>query len=119
MEERPANTLIYATSNRRHLLPEPLRRVSHEEIHPEEAVSDTLSLSDRFGLHLGFYPFNQATFFAIVEQYARLAALGVTQEELQNEARKWALQRGQFSGCAARQFVDDLSGRIRMQSLKS
>ena len=78
MEERPENVLIYATSNRRHLMPE--RRVAlgaEDEIHPEEAVSEKLSLSDRFGLQLGFYRFDQETYLAVVESYARRMRLPV------------------------------------------
>ena len=78
VEERPENVLIYATSNRRHLMPE--RRLefgAEDEIHPEEAVSEKLSLSDRFGLQLGFYRFDQATYLAVVESYARRMRLPV------------------------------------------
>ena len=78
VEERPENVLIYATSNRRHLMPE--RRVefgAEDEIHPEEAISEKLSLSDRFGLQLGFYRFDQATYLAVVESYARRMRLHV------------------------------------------
>ena len=75
VEERPENVLIYATSNRRHLMPE--RRVAlgaEDEIHPEEAVSEKLSLSDRFGLQLGFYRFDQETYLAVVDIVRAAAA---------------------------------------------
>jgi uncharacterized protein len=113
VEERPENVLIYATSNRRHLMPE--RRVelgAEDEIHPEEAASEKLSLSDRFGLQLGFYRFDQDTYLAIVEEYARRRNLPVEPEALREEALRWALSSGSRSGRAARQFIDDLSGRL-------
>lgn len=109
--ERPANTLIYATSNRRHLMPEQMVDTQGGEIHPEEALSDKLALADRFGLQLSFYPFDQATYLNIVEKYVLHAGLNVEPETLRLEAIRWALQRGQRSGRAARQFVDDLRGR--------
>ena len=112
LEERPANTLIYATSNRRHLMPELVADTLGGEIHPEEAISDRLSLADRFGLHLSFYSFDQATYLTIVERYAKRAGIVLERETVRLEALRWALQRGQRSGRAARQFVDDLSGRM-------
>jgi len=116
LEERPENVLIYATSNRRHLMPE--RRVelgAEDEIHPEEAVSEKLSLSDRFGLQLGFYRFDQDTYFAVVESYARRMRIPVDPGTLREEALRWALNAGSRSGRAARQFIDDLSGRLKMR----
>ncbi len=118
LEERPANTLIYATSNRRHLMPEPMADNLGTEIHPEEALSDRLALADRFGLHLSFYPFNQATYLTIVERYAQRSAITLDQETLRLEALRWALQRGQRSGRSARQFVDDLCGRRRVEEVE-
>jgi predicted AAA+ superfamily ATPase len=112
LEERPANTLIYATSNRRHLMPEQVADTLNSEIHPEEAVSDRLSLADRFGLHLSFYSFDQATYLTIVERYADRAGLDLERMALHCEALRWATQRGQRSGRAARQFIDDLCGRM-------
>jgi predicted AAA+ superfamily ATPase len=117
VEERPENVLIYATSNRRHLMPE--RRVelgAEEEIHPEEAVSEKLSLSDRFGLQLGFYRFDQDTYLAIVEEYARRLRLSLDPETLRTEALRWALSTGSRSGRTAKQFIDDLVGRLKMRS---
>ncbi len=117
VEERPENVLIYATSNRRHLMPE--RRVelgAEEEIHPEEAVSEKLSLSDRFGLQLGFFRFDQDTYLAIVDEYARRLRLPVDPETLRTEALRWALSAGSRSGRTAKQFIDDLVGRLKMRS---
>jgi predicted AAA+ superfamily ATPase len=113
VEERPENVRIYATSNRRHLMPE--RRVdpgAEDEIHPEEAISEKLSLSDRFGLQIGFYRFDQETYLAVVESYARRLRLPVDPETLRDEALRWALHAGSRSGRTARQFIDDLAGRL-------
>jgi len=114
IEERPANILLYATSNRRHLLPERMEDNLGGEIHPEEAVSEKLSLADRFGLNLSFYSFDQATYLAIVARYAKKFALPIGGEDLAREALQWALFKGSRSGRAARQFIDDLAGRLRV-----
>jgi predicted AAA+ superfamily ATPase len=115
IEERPENVLLYATSNRRHLMPEPMDDNLGREIHPEEAVSEKLSLADRFGLNLSFYPFSQETYLSIVEHYACKMDLPVEREDLRTEALRWALLKGQRSGRAARQFIDDLAGRLRVR----
>jgi hypothetical protein len=116
VEERPENVLIYATSNRRHLMPEPRVELGAEdELHPEEAVSEKLSLSDRFGLQLGFFRFDQDTYLAIVDEYARRLRLPVDAEMLRADALRWALSAGSRSGRTAKQFIDDLVGRIKMR----
>ncbi|GFE58849.1 ATP-binding protein [Geobacter sp. AOG1] len=112
IEARPGNMLIYATSNRRHLMPEPMADNLREEIHPEDAVADKLSLADRFGLTLSFYPFSQETYLAVVEHHADLLGLSIDRDDLRREALRWALYKGQRSGRAARQFIDDLAGRL-------
>ena len=117
VEERPENVLIYATSNRRHLMPE--RRVAlgaEDEIHPEEAVGEKLSLSDRFGLQLGFYRFDQETYLAVVESYAGRMRLPVDPGTLREDALRWALAAGSRSGRTAKQFIDDLAGRLGTRS---
>jgi predicted AAA+ superfamily ATPase len=117
VEERPENVRIYATSNRRHLMPE--KRVAlgaEDEIHPEEAVSEKLSLSDRFGLQLGFHRFDQETYLAVVESYVRRLRLPVDPATLREEALRWALSAGSRSGRTARQFIDDLAGRLGVPS---
>jgi predicted AAA+ superfamily ATPase len=115
IEERPENVLIYATSNRRHLMPEPMSdNTGSGEIHPEEAVSEKLSLSDRFGLALGFSTFDQDTYLAIVRNYAERLQVAVDREELCREALLWALYSGRRSGRSARQFIDDLKGRLAL-----
>jgi predicted AAA+ superfamily ATPase len=113
----PENVRIVATSNRRHLLPESRednRAVHLDEsgdLHPGEALDEKLALSDRFGLVLGFYGFDQATYLAIVDRYARKAGLRTPREERHAEALRWALYRSSRSGRTAKQFVDDLAGR--------
>jgi len=113
----PENVLIYATSNRRHLLPEYMRdnldtRVVQGEIHHSEGVEEKISLSERFGLWLSFYPFNQEEYLHIVDHW--LAALGAhttTDEATRTAALQWALKRGSRSGRVALQFARDWAGR--------
>ncbi len=100
----PENVRIYATSNRRHLLPESMaeNRAAHldaeGELHLHEAAEEKLALSDRFGLVLGFYGFDQPTYLRIVERYARKAGLRADPEALRAEALRWALRRSSRSG---------------------
>jgi len=115
LEERPDNVLIYATSNRRHLMPELMSdNAGSLEIHPEEAVSEKLSLSDRFGLTLGIAKFNQQTYLAIVDHYAARMGVAMPQDVLHAEAIQWSLDNGRRTGRTAQQFVSDLAGRLRM-----
>ena len=110
---RPNNVLFYATSNRRHLMPRDM--IDNERstaIHPGEAVEESVSLSDRFGLWLGFHPCDQATFFAMVEGYADHFGLAIDRETLRAEAIEWSMTRGARSGRVAWQFVQDLAGRL-------
>ena len=117
---RPVNTCIVATSNRRHLVPESMaenrqaRIDEHGELHLGEALEEKLALADRFGLVLGFYGFDQATYLAAVERYLAKAGVPRLDAELREEALRFALRRGSRSGRAARQFVDDAVGRIRL-----
>ncbi|KIH75632.1 hypothetical protein GFER_15825 [Geoalkalibacter ferrihydriticus DSM 17813] len=116
IEAPPPNVLIYATANRRHLMPERFaERDAEAEIHPEEAVSEKLSLSDRFGITLGFYPINQALYLDIVSHLAARRQLDISPADLEREALQWALLRGARSGRVARQFIDDLSGRLALE----
>jgi predicted AAA+ superfamily ATPase len=116
----PDNVRIYATSNRRHLLPQTMSenreaRVDEDgELHLGEALEEKLALSDRFGLVLGFYGFDQKTYLAIVERYARKLGVRASPERLREEALRWALRRSSRSGRTARQFVDDLAGREQL-----
>lgn len=113
----PANVRIVATSNRRHLLPErrsdnrAVRLDEDGELHLGEALEEKLALSDRFGLVLGFYGFDQATYLEIVEHWAKQAGVDVPPAQLREEALRFALERSSRSGRTARQFVDDLAGR--------
>ena len=110
---RPDNVLLYATSNRRHMMSRDM--IDNERstaIHPGEAVEESVSLSDRFGLWLGFHPCDQATFFAMVEGYAAHFDLAIEREALHAEAIEWSMTRGARSGRVAWQFVQDLAGRL-------
>ncbi len=109
LRARPENTLVVATSNRRHLVPE--RFPDDREIHPEEAVAQTVSLADRFGLSLGFRPFDQETYLEAVERHA--AALGADPPPgWREEALRWAMTRGIRSGRTALQAARELAGRV-------
>ncbi len=113
IEERPTNILIYATSNRRHLMPEKIRDTRwDDEIHPEEAEGERLALADRFGLSFGFYRFDQDEYLAVVRRYAAKRKLVISDEELCDKALKWCMYTARRSGRSARQFVDDLEGRL-------
>jgi hypothetical protein len=113
IEGRPANVLFYATSNRRHLMPRQM--IDNERstaIHPGEAVEEKVSLSDRFGLWLGFHPCSQDTYLAMVERYAAHFRLPIEAEELRREALEWAKTRGSRSGRVAWQLIQDVAGRL-------
>ncbi len=113
------NVLIYATSNRRHLMPEYMKEnltythTEDGEVHPGEVVEEKTSLSERFGLWLSFYPFTQAEYLAIVEQWLRNLGEGDAAriEAAKKEALVWALERGSRSGRVAYQFARDWCGR--------
>ena len=113
IEGRPANVIFYATSNRRHLMPrDMIENERSTAISPSEAVEEKVSLSDRFGLWLGFHACDQETYFEIIEGYAGRYRLEVERETLRAEAREWAVTRGSRSGRVAWQFVQDLAGRL-------
>ncbi len=120
LEAPPANVRIVATSNRRHLLPERVgenkeaRLDDRSELHLGEALEEKLALADRFGLVLGYYGFDQPTYLRIVERYARKAGVDLPREQLHGEALRFALRRSSRSGRTARQFVDDLVGRLAL-----
>ncbi|MFA7620072.1 MAG: DUF815 domain-containing protein, partial [Thiohalomonadaceae bacterium] len=113
----PENVLIYATSNRRHLMPEymeenRLARVVEGELHPGEAIEEKVSLSDRFGLWLSFHPFEQEAYLAIVRHWlAHFGVADTNDEALRLEALRWAQTRGTRSGRTAWQFARDFAGR--------
>jgi len=113
IEGRPGNVLFYATSNRRHLLPRDMMENERSTaINPSEAVEEKVSLSDRFGLWLGFHNTDQETYFSMIEGYAREYGLDVPQAELRARANEWAMGRGARSGRVAWQFIQDLAGRL-------
>ncbi len=109
----PEQVLVCATSNRRHLLPEPAADTAREtEIHPDEAVDARLSLADRFGLWLSFPPFDQRTYLqAVFHWLARLGAPLEPRAEIEREALQWAMGRGSRSGRIAWQYARDRAGR--------
>jgi len=113
------NVLVYATSNRRHLLPEQMKdnlAAKHDEdgeLHPGEAIEEKISLSERFGLWISFYPFSQPEYLAIVGQWLRHFGLADDAvDALRGEALVWALERGSRSGRVAYQFARDRAGRL-------
>jgi predicted AAA+ superfamily ATPase len=113
IEGRPANTIFYATSNRRHLMPRDL--VDNERgtaINPGEAVEEKVSLSDRFGLWLGFHHCGQDEYLAMIDGYAAFHLLKIAPEELRNRALTWSMGRGGRSGRVAWQFIQDLAGEL-------
>lgn len=123
LESGNNNFIIYATSNRRHLLPEfmhentPVTKVDvpqYTELHPQEAIEEKISLSDRFGLWLSFYPMDQGLYLDIVEHYLQKSDLALT-DEARAEALRWCQSRGQRSGRAAYQFSKHWIGSTRLQ----
>jgi hypothetical protein len=113
IEGRPANVIFYATSNRRHLMPrDMIENERSTAIHASEAVEEKVSLSDRFGLWLGFHNCDQDTYFAMIEGYARRYGLDLPNEQLRAEAKEWSVTRGGRSGRVAWQYIQDLAGRL-------
>jgi uncharacterized protein len=113
IEGRPPNVVLYATSNRRHLMPRDM--IDNERstaVNPAEAVEEQVSLSDRFGLWLGFHNIDQSTYHAIVRGYAERYRLELPARQIETEASEWAITRGSRSGRVAWQFVQDLAGRL-------
>jgi predicted AAA+ superfamily ATPase len=113
IEGRPDNVLFYATSNRRHLMPrDMIENERSTAINPSEAVEEKVSLSDRFGLWLGFHNADQPTYFAMIEGYVRRYGLEIDPETLRKEAVEWSVTRGARSGRVAWQYIQDLAGRL-------
>jgi predicted AAA+ superfamily ATPase len=113
VEGRPANVIFYATSNRRHLLPRDM--IDNERstaINPSEAVEEKVSLSDRFGLWLGFHKCSQDEYLDMIDGYVAYHGLEMDPETLRAEALEWATTRGSRSGRVAWQFTQDLAGRL-------
>ncbi len=113
IEGRPDNVLFYATSNRRHLMPrDMIENERSTAINPSEATEEKVSLSDRFGLWIGFHNCDQPTYFAMVDGYAAAMRLPIGLEELHAQANEWSVTRGARSGRVAWQFIQDLAGRL-------
>jgi predicted AAA+ superfamily ATPase len=112
VEGRPSNVLFYATSNRRHLMPrDMIENERSTAINPSEATEEKVSLSDRFGLWLGFHPCGQDEYLAMIRGYCDAYGIGIDDETLRAEAIEWRQTRGAVSGRVAWQFVQDLAGR--------
>ncbi|MEP1207987.1 MAG: ATP-binding protein [Rhizobiaceae bacterium] len=113
VEGRPDNAIFYATSNRRHLMPrDMIENERSTAISPSEAVEEKVSLSDRFGLWLGFHKCNQDDYLAMVSGYIDHFDLGVALDEIRGDALEWSTTRGSRSGRVAWQYVVDLAGRL-------
>ena len=113
IEGRPGNVIFYATSNRRHLMPRSM--IENERtsaINPAEAVEEKVSLSDRFGLWLGFHNCDQKTYFDMIDGYVNFYGLDIEQDNLRAQAIEWAVTRGSRSGRIAWQFIQHLAGQL-------
>jgi predicted AAA+ superfamily ATPase len=112
IEGRPDNVVLYATSNRRHLMPrDMIENERSSAINPSEAVEEKVSLSDRFGLWLGFHPCDQDEYLAMIRGYCDAYAVAIDDETLRAEAIEWQATRGSRSGRVAWQYFTDLAGR--------
>ena len=117
IEGRPDNVLFYATSNRRHLMPRDM--IDNERataINPGEATEEKVSLSDRFGLWVGFHNCDQDSYFAMVDGYAAELGMAIEPDALHAQAATWSVGRGARSGRVAWQFIQDLAGRLGEQA---
>ncbi|AGI72859.1 hypothetical protein DUF815 [Octadecabacter arcticus 238] len=113
IEGRPENVVLYATSNRRHLMPrDMIENERSTAISPSEAVEEKVSLSDRFGLWLGFHPCDQDEYLAIIRGYCDAHGVTITEDVLRAEAIEWQATRGSRSGRVAWQYFTDLAGRM-------
>jgi predicted AAA+ superfamily ATPase len=113
IEGRPDNVILYATSNRRHLLArEMIENERSTAINPGEAVEEKVSLSDRFGLWLGFHRCSQDEYLAMVKGYCSHYGIEIAEDELEHEALEWSTTRGSRSGRVAWQFIQELAGRL-------
>ena len=113
VEGRPDNVILYATSNRRHLLPrDMIENERSTAINPSEAVEEKVSLSDRFGLWLGFHKCSQDEYLDMIDGYVRHFGLTIEPDALRADALEWAMTRGSRSGRVAWQFIQDLAGRL-------
>ena len=113
LEGKPGNALFYATSNRRHLMPrDMIENERSNAVNPSESIEEKVSLSDRFGLWLGFHNVDQQTYFDMLDAYVEAHRLEISQAELRARAVEWSMTRGARSGRVAWQFIQDLAGRL-------
>lgn len=113
LEGRPEHILFYATSNRRHLMArDMIENERSTSIHPGEAVEEKISLSDRFGLWLGFHSCTQDTYLEMIDSYAERYKLTTEPDELHRQALEWSITRGSRSGRVAWQFIQDMAGKL-------
>ena len=116
LEPKPENVLIYATSNRRHLIRETWSDrsdMSEDELHRSDTIEEKLSLAERFGVTIGYYKPNREEYFDIVTNLARRhPEIKLTEEELRSEAGRWEMRHGGMSGRTAQQFIDSLLGPV-------
>jgi predicted AAA+ superfamily ATPase len=120
IEGRPDNVLFYATSNRRHLMPRDM--IDNERstaVNPNESIEEKVSLSDRFGLWLGFHNCDQPTFLEMVDSYAADIGLPITTGDLHAEAVEWSMTRGARSGRVAWQFIQEMAGRLGLAAKRA
>ena len=116
IEGKPNNVIFYATSNRRHLMPRDMMENERSTaINPSESVEEKVSLSDRFGLWIGFHNMDQDTFLSIVEAYAYEFKISIEKDKLKSEALEWSITRGARSGRVAWQFIQDLASRQKIK----
>ncbi|MAG83623.1 hypothetical protein CMK10_05645 [Candidatus Poribacteria bacterium] len=116
---KPDNVLIYATSNRRHLMPRQIVEnkfpaTDQDELYPRETTEEKVSLSDRFGLRIAFQRISKKTYLDIVSHYAQQRVLPILDDELEREAIEWEASSSGRSGRVARQLIDDLEGRLKL-----
>ena len=113
IEGRPENVIFYATSNRRHMMPRDIiENDQSNEINPSDAVDEKVSLSDRFGLWLGFHACDQTTYLDMIQGYVEHYHLNIDAQTLRAEAIEWSVTRGGRSGRVAWQYIQDLAGRL-------
>ena len=120
VEGRPDNVIFYATSNRRHLMPrQMIENERSTAINPSESVEESVSLSDRFGLWVGFHSIDQDTFFEIIEGYVSHFGINADEADVRREALAWSMERGSRSGRVAWQFIIDLAARTETDITKA
>ena len=120
IEGRPENVLFYATSNRRHLMPRDMMENERSTaINPSESVEEKVSLSDRFGLWIGFHNCSQDDYLAMVQGYVEYYNLKISLDELRAESLEWSVTRGARSGRVAFQYIQDLAGRLGQKLIQT